>query len=292
MRLRKGHLSIDWLKGGVAGGIFQWRVIFTSLWQDRLMIRTRILDLPIQSTTHAHPEHQLVVGLQGCADFEVMGQGGAVNRLHACLVPGGEAHAFSGRGHNHMLIMDLPMHEPGLAGYADKQLEMLFERPRFIQLDHHLQGLLDFADHSLTQPQIAQGMSWHLGGVLLHALHERLALPEVTRSRGLDAADLQHMDDFVQQHLDQTVSVATLASLVCVSPSHFHSLFREATGKTPHQHVLELRLREAARLLRETNLPVAQLASRCGFSSQSALNHAMRRQLGLTPRQLRLGRLH
>jgi len=256
------------------------------------MIKTRILDLPTQSATHAHPEHQLVIGLQGCADFEVMGQGGAVNRLHACLVPGGESHAFSGRGQNHMLIMDLPTQASGLADYADERLEALFERPRFIQLDHHLQGLLDFADHSLNQPLTAAGLNWHLGGVLLHALHERLLAPEQTRSRGLDAAELQHIDDFVQQHLDQGVSVAALAGRVHVSPSHFHSLFREATGKTPHQHVLELRLREAAKLLRETSLPVAQLASRCGFSSQSALNHAMRRQFGLTPRQLRLGRLH
>tara|TARA_R110001599_G_scaffold23245_10_gene85536 strand:- start:3354 stop:4124 length:771 start_codon:yes stop_codon:yes gene_type:complete len=256
------------------------------------MIKTRILDLPTQAATHAHPEHQLVVGLQGCADFEVMGQGGAVNRLHACLVPGGEAHAFSGRGHNHMLIMDLPAEAQGLSGYADERLEVLFDRPRFIELDHHLQGLLDFADYTLSQSRSAAGMNWHLGGVLLHALHERLSAPEKARSTGLDAAELRYIDIFVQEHLDQGVSVAMLASLVCVSPSHFHSLFRDATGKTPHQYVLEIRLREASRLLRETDLPVAQLASRCGFSSQSALNHAMRRQLGVTPRQLRLGRLH
>ncbi|HIQ54881.1 MAG TPA: AraC family transcriptional regulator, partial [Pseudomonas pachastrellae] len=43
-------------------------------------MRTRILDLPVQTATHAHPEHQLVIGLRGCADFEVQGQGGAVNR--------------------------------------------------------------------------------------------------------------------------------------------------------------------------------------------------------------------
>ena len=101
------------------------------------MIKTRILDLPTQAATHAHPEHQLVVGLQGCADFEVMGQGGAVNRLHACLVPGGEAHAFSGRGHNHMLIMDLPAEAQGLSGYADERLEVLFDRSVFPRPRRH-----------------------------------------------------------------------------------------------------------------------------------------------------------
>ncbi|MEE3157945.1 MAG: AraC family transcriptional regulator, partial [Pseudomonadota bacterium] len=38
-----------------------------------------------------------------------------------------------------------------------------------------------------------------------------------------------------------------------------------------------------------TRLPVAEVASRCGFSSQSALTHALRRQLGETPRAVRLG---
>jgi len=252
------------------------------------MIKTRILDLPSHSAKHAHPEHQLVIGLQGCADFEVMGQGGAVSRLHACLVPGGEAHAFCGRGHNHMLIMDMP----ALGAYADDGLSALFERPRFLELDHHLQGLLDFADYSLDQPDVAPGLSWHLGGVILHALRERLDQPAQAQSRALDVADLQRIDTYIITHLERSISVAELAALVCISPSHFHSLFRAVNGKTPHQHVLELRLREAGRLLRETTLPVAHLASRCGFSSQSALNHAMRRQLGLTPRQVRLGRLH
>ena len=90
-------------------------------------MRTRILDLPVQTATHAHPEHQLVIGLRGCADFEVQGQGGAVNRLHACVVPSGEAHAFSGRGHNNMLIMDLPvaMKTPGSDISRDQKFLML-----------------------------------------------------------------------------------------------------------------------------------------------------------------------
>ena len=46
-------------------------------------------------------------------------------------------------------------------------------------------------------------------------------------------------------------------------------------------------LDHAARLLRESPLPLVRIAEECGFSSQSALTTAMRRYLGLTPRRLR-----
>ena len=253
-------------------------------------MRTRILDLPVQTATHAHPEHQLVIGLRGCADFEVQGQGGAVNRLHACVVPSGEAHAFSGRGHNNMLIMDLPVAAAG--ALASAGAHRLFERPRFVQLDHQLQGLLDFAQYALAAPQAAEdGLEWHLGGVLLASLQRRLGLDgDVQRAPGaLSAEELQRLDAYVLSNLDRPLSVAALAAQVCVSSSHFHALYRQATGMTPHQYVLSLRVREAAQLLRETRLPLAEVASRCGFSSQSALTHALRRQLGETPRAVRLG---
>jgi AraC-like DNA-binding protein len=255
------------------------------------LMRTRLLDLPAQTAIHAHPEHQLVIGLSGCADFEVQGQGGAVNRLHACIVPGGEAHAFSGRGQNHMLIMDLPGAGEEL-GLGD-DLARLFERPRFMQLDHRMQGLLDFAQHALTEPGPDQdGLNWHLGGVLLAALQRRLSdgLPQSPRRTALTPAELQRLDAYILANLDHPISVAALAAQACVSSSHFHALFRESTGITPHQHVLSLRLREASRLLQETAMPVAEVASRCGFSSQSALSHAVRRYWGQTPRGLRLGR--
>ena len=78
-----------------------------------------------------------------------------------------------------------------------------------------------------------------------------------------------------------------LAQVACLSPSHFHAQFKDSVGFTPHQYLLKARLDRAARLLRETPLPLVRIAEECGFSSQSALTTAMRRYLGLTPKRLR-----
>ncbi|AQZ95906.1 helix-turn-helix domain-containing protein [Halopseudomonas phragmitis] len=252
------------------------------------MIKTRILDLPVQSATHAHAQHQLIVGLDGCADFEVMGQGGAVNRLHACLVPGHEMHAFSGRGNNHMLILDLLTEGPGPGGVEEEQLARLFDKPRFVRLDQRMQSLLDFAAQALGGPDASDSpMAWHLGGILLHSLHDRLFSTPIPL-RSASVIDLERIERYVRERLDRPVSVAELAACACVSSSHFFALFKQVSGLTPHQFVLNVRLDEAGRLLRESSLPVAEIASRCGFSSQSAMTHAIRRHTGLTPRKLRL----
>lgn len=252
------------------------------------MIRTRVLDLPRQSSTHAHAQHQLIVGLSGCADFEVMGQGGAVSRLHACLVPGHEAHAFSGRGSNHMLILDLAADGSSATGFTDDGLSRLFEKPRFIPLDQRVQGLLDFAAHQLARPGSLEGpLNWHLGGVLLHTLHDRLfsGPPQVRQSPGLD---LSRIDAYIRQRLDQPVSVAEMAAQVHISPSHFHALFRKRAGQSPHQYLLGARVEEAVRLICHSAMPLSEVGSRCGFSSQSALTHAVRQHCGITPGKLRV----
>lgn len=252
------------------------------------MIRTRILDLPVQSSTHAHAQHQLIVGLDGCADFEVMGQGGAVSRLHACLVPGHEAHAFSGRGSNHMLILDLAADTPLAPEAADDGLIRLFDKPRFVRLDQRMQGLLDFAAHELASPAANRGaLNWHLGAVLLHSLHDRL-FSGSPRIRHHQSLDLSRIDSFIRQRLDQPVSVADMAAQVHVSPSHFHTLFKQRAGQSPHQYLRNARVDEAVRLICNSALPLAEVATRCGFSSQSALTHAVRQQCGQTPGKLRV----
>ena len=98
---------------------------------------------------------------------------------------------------------------------------------------------------------------------------------------------MQRLDAYINSHLARRISVAELAGVVCLSPSHFHAQFKDDVGLTPHQYLLKTRLDHASRLLRESPLPLVRIAEECGFSSQSALTTAMRRYLGLTPRRLR-----
>jgi AraC-like DNA-binding protein len=121
---------------------------------------------------------------------------------------------------------------------------------------------------------------------LLRALHLRLFGEQSSRSNG--PLDLERLDANIGEHLVRRISVAELAQVVCLSPSHFHVQFKDSVGLTPHQYLLKTRLDRAARLLRESDLALIRIAEECGFSSQSALTTAMRRYLGLTPKRLRI----
>ncbi|WP_137818862.1 MULTISPECIES: AraC family transcriptional regulator [unclassified Pseudomonas] len=247
------------------------------------MLKARLIRLDDQAHEHAHDHHQLVMSLSGRAEFEVNGRGGEVCRMRACLVPGDAEHQFAGVGDNRMLILDLD--EQGNSAEDLELLGHLFDTPRYPALDADFQNLLSYAGAELARygsdPQLARA----LGGVLLRALHLRLFGEQAKRAVGL--LNVERLDAYIGEHLARRISVAELAQVACLSPSHFHAQFKDSVGFTPHQYLLKTRLDRAARLLRESALPLIRIAEECGFSSQSALTTAMRRYLGLTPKRLR-----
>lgn len=105
---------------------------------------------------------------------------------------------------------------------------------------------------------------------------------------GLTRRQLQQVGEFVNAHLQQDLSVEVLAQQTGYSPYHFTRLFRQATDQSPYQFVLQQRVAHARQLLRESDMPVAEIALVSGFANQSHLTRMFRRMLGTTPRQARL----
>jgi AraC-like DNA-binding protein len=176
---------------------------------------------------------------------------------------------------------------PGTSSSAEDLdlLGRLFETPRYPELDADFQNLLSYAGAELARYGSDPMLARSLGGILLRALYLRL-FGEVRR-RPAGSLDIERLDGYILGNLARRISVAELAQVACLSPSHFHAQFKDSVGLTPHQYLLKTRLDRAARLLRESDQPLVRIAEECGFSSQSALTTAMRRYLGLTPKRLR-----
>jgi AraC family transcriptional regulator len=105
--------------------------------------------------------------------------------------------------------------------------------------------------------------------------------------QGLTQQQMTRVMDFVQAHLGQDLSLEALAEQAGFSSYHFARLFRQTTGASPHQFVLRQRIERAQHLLKEREVPLARVASECGFANQSHLTQAFKRYLGLTPRAYR-----
>ena len=132
---------------------------------------------------------------------------------------------------------------------------------------------------TLYAQSAAQLLAVHL---LRHYTSAGPAIKEQARGR-LTPRQVRRVDDFVQAHLSQDLSLDALAQQAGFSPYHFTRLFREATGETPHQFVLRQRIGRALRLLENPDLPLGQVALATGFAHQSHLAQHFKRYTGLTP---------
>jgi transcriptional regulator GlxA family with amidase domain len=88
---------------------------------------------------------------------------------------------------------------------------------------------------------------------------------------------------FMQEHLDEPLSVDDLAARAAMSPRTFARRFRSSTGTTPHKWLVRQRVLLAQRLLETTDLPVDRVAERCGFGSSAGLREHFSRQVRTSP---------
>ncbi|HEY9281200.1 MAG TPA: GlxA family transcriptional regulator [Eoetvoesiella sp.] len=92
---------------------------------------------------------------------------------------------------------------------------------------------------------------------------------------------------WIEEHLDEDLSVPTLADRAAMSERTFARAFLAETGITPAKYVELVRLDRAKQLLESTTWPLARVASRSGLGSTSTLARLFRKQLGITPQDYR-----
>jgi AraC family transcriptional regulator len=132
-----------------------------------------------------------------------------------------------------------------------------------------------------------------LGQVLaIHLLRNyAVTKPRPGKTHGLPAATVQRIADFARSNLAGNVTLAELAKLAGLSPFHFARSFRKATGTSPHQYLIRLRVERAQELLQQTpgDKSLAAIAAEVGFYDQSHFCRHFRRIVGVTPLRFQFG---
>lgn len=89
--------------------------------------------------------------------------------------------------------------------------------------------------------------------------------------------------DVARQRFAEQITVTELAGAAGMSPAQLERLARRVLGLTPKQLIMRFRLEEALRLLGTTDIPLAEIAPRCGYYDQSAFTRHFRRVVGYPP---------
>ena len=97
--------------------------------------------------------------------------------------------------------------------------------------------------------------------------------------------------DFMRAAYSEPISVDTVAGVACMSTNHLIRSFKQVFRKTPYQYLKSVRLRKAAELLQDTDLPVIQICSAVGFSSHASFTTTFRTKFGAAPSHYRKKRI-
>ena len=126
-------------------------------------------------------------------------------------------------------------------------------------------------------------------GVALHLCRTRgIHAPPAAGERGqLTRWQWSHLRDLIDNDLTGDLSLSALAASVNLSKPHFVRLFRNTAGTSPHRYIVQIRTERARHMIQTSKLPLAEIASEAGFTSQSHLGRIFRRTYGVTPGDVR-----
>lgn len=93
---------------------------------------------------------------------------------------------------------------------------------------------------------------------------------------------------YIEEHIDDEMTMSELAKLSCYSPFHFHRIFQSIVGETVYQYTKRLRLETAAGRLRNTEKPVTEIALDASYDTPSAFTKAFKLYMGTSPRNYRM----
>jgi AraC family transcriptional regulator len=155
----------------------------------------------------------------------------------------------------------------------------------------HLRAAMAAVDAELTAGAGGRLAAESLANVLaVHLIRHLLTprQPERRRDGVLPWGRLRAVAAYVEDHLDNGLTLEQLAGVARLSVYHFARQFKAATGLPPHQYVLTRRVERAKELLQAgTHLSLAEVAADAGFSDQSQFTHHFKRLVGVTPGQFR-----
>lgn len=102
--------------------------------------------------------------------------------------------------------------------------------------------------------------------------------------RGLARWQLARVEKFIENNLSDPIRLKTLAQLINLSESQFRRAFKAATGVSPHQWILRMRVERAKELLLKGESKMIDIALATGFVEQSHFNRLFARMTGQPPK--------
>lgn len=217
--------------------------------------------------------------------------GGSPDRF--CLMPQGQDSTWDIRGELsfvHLYYTDQHLRDIALKIWDKEPSHIHLEEQNFVKdplvSAAYRQFLLkcDWQDSS-NHLQLSSASNLLLNHILQNYSNVQWKLPRVRG--GIAPHALIRLQNWIEQNLHLALTIADLAKQVELSEYHFAHMFKQSTGLSPHQYVLQKRLQRAHHFIINSKKELTEIALNCGFSSASHFSARFKQLYGYAPSQLR-----
>jgi AraC-like DNA-binding protein len=86
-------------------------------------------------------------------------------------------------------------------------------------------------------------------------------------------------------------TISRISRIASMAPSTLLPVFRKVTGYSPIDYLIQIRLAKGAEMLLKTQLPVSEIAQKCGFPDSNYFSRQFRKRYTLSPKEYRQGKI-
>jgi AraC family transcriptional regulator len=227
------------------------------------------------------PEKRVVINLDGARVWE-----GPARRNSVSFVPATVTHAWASINNADVIVVfqDILVYDKIIKEIASRDVLLA---PSIVSNDRFLSGIIqsiyrNIEDSCVANTIFSQSLSVTLATAVIHRAfhHSGMQMPQVME---LPAERLSRVSEYVESNLGSQLPLEEIAQLADMSSFHFLRSFKDATGSTPHQFILQRRVDRAKQLLVKTTQSMMEISCALGFASVSHFSSTFRQKTGVTP---------
>lgn len=248
---------------------------------------------------HWHPEVELIYVVSGVLTVMVSEEKYFVKQGEVLFINPEELHSYSSQGElveYHAAVFDVSLFQYREPHFFEQEFtsrmidgELRFPRilqkmhPRYEKIVPTVQKL--FYDDIASKPMVFADLTQLFCMLLEYRMLEANQDGTLKKSE-----DVKRCIEYMEAHYAQKMTLAELAELVHMTPNYFCDYFKRQTGLTPFTQLNYIRIRRAAKLLRQTEETVGQIAEVCGYENVSFFIRKFKEVKGCTPTAYRKSR--
>lgn len=245
---------------------------------------------------HWHESIEILYGLEGCTTVGVMDRPYQLQESDVLIICSGENHCLfpSDYRARRLVVMVEPSFLFGQKAFsADKECYRRIEKHSSqwpSEAKEKIRGSLS----AIYREYYRQESGWkeYIYGMLMLMSSVVLRdLPQVEGYRRPQQDDLLRQTlSYLSEHYLEELTLESCAAALGFNPSYLSSLFKQKTGASFHQYLLNLRLNKAEWLLAHSERPIALVAEESGFASDKTFYRVFREKYGVSPTKFRKDR--